>query len=308
MLLTTLQGFPYRTFADTNSTEQSARRPTSSAPAGAIMGFTTPYRKATLASLQKGRIQKLAVEEGQAVNVGDLLISLDTGVQKARTEAARLEADSTTKIELARVQMEYDRDELERIKRLSEMTAASARELRDIQAKADTSRLNYELTKLEHEQAVHNYKIQCELLAQLELRAPFAGYVTVRHKEVGETVDELEGVIELADVEKLLVTADCPLSLAGRIRLGDEASITPIDDNWPSRRGIIRYINPVADAGSQTFKIKLVVTNADGQWPAGLMVAVDFSSTPSARRNPVASSDTAMTATTQPSEQRPRQP
>jgi len=240
------------------------------------VGFTAPLRKASLASLQKGRICIIAVEEGHHVRKGDVLVGLDMAVQKAQTECARLDAESTLKIELARVEFEYAHSEVNRLTKLNKETAASDRELREAQARLDAARLNQEIAKHDHLKAQQTYQINSELLAQRELRAPFSGFVTARLKEVGESVEELEAVIRLEQTDTLLVNVDCPLALARAVRHGQRAEVRPIDSRWETRPGTVKSVGPVADAGSQTVRIRLEVPNEDGGWIAGLMVAVDF--------------------------------
>lgn len=243
------------------------------------VGFTAPLRKASLASLQKGRICTIPVEEGQHVQKGDLLVSLDMAVQKAQTECARLDAESTLRIDLARVELDYAESEVHRLTKLNKETAASDRELREAQAKLDAARLNHEIAKHDHLKAQQTYRMNSELLAQRELRAPFSGFVTTRLKEVGESIEELEAVIRLEQTDTLLVNVDCPLALARTVRHGQAAAVRPTEAQWEARTGTVQFVSPVADAGSQTVKIRLEVSNGDGGWIAGLMVVVDFSGT-----------------------------
>lgn len=241
-----------------------------------LPGFTAAYRHAVLATLQPGRLSQILVEEGRAVAEGDLLARLDSRVQAARTEIARLEAESTIKVELTRVQMEHARAELDRIKRLSAATAAADSEARQAQLAFDTACLAHRQAEQEHTQAIENHRLQQELLAQYELRAPFSGLVTNRLKEAGETVEELEGVLELSQVDVLLVTADCPLELHGLVRLGDRLAVMPKQGNGMAKTGEVISCMPVADPSSQTFKLKLLVPNQDGAWIAGLLVNIDL--------------------------------
>jgi multidrug efflux pump subunit AcrA (membrane-fusion protein) len=201
---------------------------------------------------------------------------LDVSLQAPRTEAARIEAESTARTEVSRVQLEYTRDELERLTHLTEVTAASPRETREARFNLETAKLNHEIREQEHAQAVETYRLQREMLKQHELLAPFSGCVTARLKQVGETVKELEGVIELCQLDTLLVTVDCPLGVYKLLRIGDRVTVTPTDVRWPSKSGAVTAVIPVADASSQTFKAKLSVANTDGSWIGGLMVAVDF--------------------------------
>ncbi|UCG15471.1 MAG: efflux RND transporter periplasmic adaptor subunit [Phycisphaerales bacterium] len=253
--------------------------------AGVVVGFTAPFRKATLATLQQGRIRRFAVDEGQMVARGDTLVELDDAVQRALTEIARLEAESDLRVELARVEMKRAQEELDRVSRLSSDAMASAKEMSEARAEADAARLSFGLSKLEHEEAVQDYKMHREILAQLAVHAPFAGYVSAHLKELGETVEEREGIIDLVQLDPLLISVDCPLELMRSVQLDKKVEIRPVDSAWRPRVGTVTFINRVADAASQTFKVKLHVPNKDLRWISGLKVEVHLG------RDPVIDSD-----------------
>lgn len=240
-----------------------------------VVGFTAPQHKATLAALQQGRIATFLVQEGQRVQAGALLVELEAEVQQARTEIARLEAESTLDIDLARVRLDWAERELERVVQLG--GTAAVKELSDARAEAEIRRVELALARRKHEQALVTYTLQRGVLEQHRIRASFDGYVSARLKDVGETVEEREGVLVLVQLDPLLACVDCPAELAAGIHQGDEYVVCPVDPRWPPRAGVVQFISPVVDAASQTIKVKLRIGNEDGQWPAGLSVAVDFS-------------------------------
>ena len=255
------------------------------APSAEVIGFTTPFRKVTLATLQQGCIQEFAAQEGELVAPSALLVRLEADVQRTQTETTRLEAETTARIELARVNMEHARDRLERLLKLVSEGAVSDDELSDARAQADSTRLLFEVAQLEHRKAVLAHQLNRALLAQMEVRAPFAGYVTEHLKELGEAVEEREGILTLAQLDPLLISLDCPLELARSIQLGDRVQVRPLDPQWPTALGTVKFINRVADAASQTFKVKVVVPNRDAQLLAGLQVVACFPPRPADERD-----------------------
>jgi len=278
MLLATaaILALPLDTPAAFGQDEHPTGRRCSPAATAEVIGFTAPFRQATLATLQQGRIQAFVAKEGQLVACDDLLVRLEADVQRARTDIAQLEAETTCRIELARVAMEHARQELERLLKLVGEGAAADGEMTDARAQADTTRWLFDVAKLERWKAVLQYQLNRQLLAQLEVRAPFSGYVTWHLKELGETVEEREGLLILAQLDPLLVSLDCPLELARSIHVDDRVEIRPLDPQWPSAFGTVSFIKRVADAASQTFKVKVIVPNQDAQLLAGLKVAARF--------------------------------
>ncbi len=245
-------------------------------PVETITGITLPYQEVSLGPVAKGRIARVAVSEGQTVRKGDLLAGLDDGVQQARTVIAKIRAENNVEVQLAETRKRAAEIDLDHVSGLHKKNAASKKELQDTEVMAELRALEREQAKLEHELAVETYRLEQLRLEDMRVYAPFNGYVVELIKRVGETVDELESVIKLAQLHPLTVAIDCPMQLAHRVRLGDTAVVKPDDARWPTREGKVTLTSRVGDAGSQTFKVKLTVPNEDLGWISGLRVRVEF--------------------------------
>ena len=239
-----------------------------------VTGIVMPRQSVTLGPVSAGRIARLLVEEGQVVRQGDLVASLDDRVQKARVTVARIKAESTVDRDLARVRWEAAKREYDRLAKLGEH--ASSKELKEARTEVDLTHLEYQSALKGHELAQEQLMLEELRLDELRIHAPFTGYVTGLEKRVGETVDEREGVIAMIQLDELDVCLDCPLALASKIRAGSAWDVLPVDDRWPRRVGKAVYVSHVADPASQTFKVKLRVSNDKTQWVTGLKVRVDF--------------------------------
>ncbi len=241
-----------------------------------VSGITRPHQDATLASIQPARVTRLIVSEGQLVEEGELLVVLDDGVQRVRTEKAEADAASTIVIELAAVKMEQSSRDLERIRKLGGDDSASSKELYDARAIADTARLRFEEAKFRREQAVRDHEFQRLLLERLLVRAPFAGYVAKTFKAPGESVWQAEDLIRIVALNPLDVSIDCPLSAAHTIEVGSRFAVLPDDPRWEPRTGEVVFASSIIDPASQTVRIKLRIDNENGGWIAGMKVRVSF--------------------------------
>ena len=256
---------------------ESATTPQQHAP---ITGFTAPFRSVTIAAVQTGRITGLPAEEGELVELGSDLVQLDDAVQRRRVEMARALAESSLEIEIAQLRLDQAERELDRVEGLQQSSAASEKECIDARSEADVARVLLSQARFEHEQAQRECALQQALLDELRLRAPFTGYVADRLKEVGDTVEEREGVLTLVQLDPLLVVLDCPLGLVARVRVGQQVLVRPPGDDQQPRLGEVVFVNRVAEPASQTFKVKIRVSNADADWVAGRRVSVDFNQAP----------------------------
>lgn len=241
-----------------------------------VVGITGPRHTAVVASVQPARIAAISAEEGKMVRAGELLIQLDEAVQAARTQLAAASAENELPVQLARVQWERAQRDLRRIETLRGSELSSSKEFSDAISEADAAKLRYDIAVFEQGQAARAYERDKRLLAEYRIVAPFDGYVIEHLKHPGESVDQLEGIVRVAQLDPLLVTVDCPLSLAGRVREGVELRVRPVDQQWSSRTGKVVLASRVADGASQTFRVKLTVENDGLEWISGMKVVVEF--------------------------------
>jgi HlyD family secretion protein len=249
-----------------------------------------------------GRIQDLAVREGETVTVGEELAHLDRSEAEARQQQAIAQAGA------ARALLE----ELERGSRKEEIRqgraalAAAAERLRDAERDLertqtlfeggavsrealDKARVTFDVAQSQYDQAQEQVTIletgprrekieaqraqvaQAEAavrvidatLANMTLRAPFDGIVTVRHREPGEIVAAGSPVLTVMNPADRWVRIYVPETRIGAVRLGQAAEIT--SDTYPTKiyRGEVVFIASQAEFTPKTVqtteeRVKLV--------------------------------------------------
>lgn len=244
--------------------------------AGSVIGFTAPLRTVTLAALQPGRIRELPAAEGERIEAGAPAIHLDDTVQRQRMKSAQALAESTIEIDLARVRKEHASRELERIEGLAASSSVSTKELGDARTSVEATELEFQQARFKHSQDAREYGLQKAMCEQMHVRAPFTGYVSAHLKREGDSVEDREGVLTLVQLDPLVVAIDCPFEYATRVASGQTVNVKPIDGAGSPRNGEVFFASRVADAASQTFKVKIKVANTDAAWMAGMRVRVDL--------------------------------
>lgn len=241
-----------------------------------VVGMTAPFETATLAAVQPSLIASIAAPEGGVVRRGDIVVQLDERVQAARAEMAKANAETDLNIDHARARWDRARRDLERLQKLHGSEFASSKEMSDALAEEQIAHVEYDLAHFNQSLAVLAYRREAASLEDFRLRAPFDGYVVAHLKRPGESVNELEGVMTLAQLNPLKVILDCPIESIATIATGQKFWIKPADEHLAPRLGTVLLASRVADGGSQTFRVKLTVENADAAWPAGLKVSVNL--------------------------------
>lgn len=241
-----------------------------------LAGFTAPARIAVLAAVQPGLIEHIHVWEGDAVEEGELLAQLDARVHVARLEIARQSAQSVASIDQARVRLHRAELDSQRLQSLGQN--AAPREIDNAQLEIEEARCALRQAEDVHAANQLNVRLQTELLNQMRIFAPFAGYVARVSKQSGEIVEEREPLLTLVDLSELEVVADCPIERAATLAVGMSVCVYPTAPPAEKRIGRVVFVSRVADAASQTVRIRVRIDNRDRPWIAGLRVTLSFES------------------------------
>lgn len=236
-------------------------------------GLTRPSRKVKLALRVSGVIATRPIEEGQQIKSGQLIAELDSELEKAALEVSRLKAESDHEIRAAEVNEKLKAYELKRMRELTSKNAASEHELQEAQFAAELTKVQTEAAHFQQKLRVQEFRRDEVALAQRRVVAPFDGFVWKTLKEAHEAADALEPIAEVVKVDPLWVDLNVPAEHFGRIILGHTAGVTVVGR---SRPGKVIAVDPLVDAGSATFRVKLEVANGDGAMVAGVPAAVRF--------------------------------
>ena len=198
-----------------------------------VSARTEPNRFVRLKTETDGAVVRLGVEKGSPVSAGETIIELDL-----RDRMARLtEADSLI------VQRDL---ELEARKNLRDQQFASQVELAEAQTRLDSARAAKEWIALE----IKNTSIQ----------APFDGLVQERNVEIGDFVRTGDAVVDIVDIDPLIIAGEINGKEISELRVGGTGSAKLV--NGTLLVGTIRYLAPVADENTRTFRVELAVENS----------------------------------------------
>ena len=100
-------------------------------------------------------------------------------------------------------------------------------------------------------------------VAQVFLRAPFAGEIIERNATVGEVVDSSKTLLTVADLSTVWVRADFPEQQAGRLRTGFEVEVKVSAYPETVFRGTVTYVGAMIDAVTRTVTARSKLPNPD---------------------------------------------
>ncbi len=229
----------------------------------------------------------LPFDEGANVACGALLARVDDRLYRQQLEmdqaalvvaSAQLTANESTHVaaqhtvasdqfDLAEKQLDYTRAET------LLKTKAGTQQARDLaytaaqqseatlardQALVRVTQRNIELAKANETAAAAKIKLDEVTLSYTELRAPFAGVISVREAELGELAGSGVAIFTLDDLDHPWLRAYVNEPYIGRVRLNEPVTVST--DSYPGKvyHGRITFISPQAE-----FTPKTVETHAE---------------------------------------------
>ncbi|MFM1851205.1 MAG: Multidrug resistance protein MdtA precursor [Verrucomicrobiota bacterium] len=217
-------------------------------PSIKAIGTLAPVEGITLSADADGTIVEIAADSGTAVKAGDLLVRLDTSVEKAQLTAAGARAA------LARMQADRAKDLLSK-NSLSQAEADTASAQLD-QALADVAALKAQIAKK-------------------EVRAPFGGRVGIRQVNVGQFVGRGAPLMPLQKLDSVFVNFNIPQRQLPDLHLGQNVSVAV--DAFPGRAFVatVTAINAEVDAATRNISVQATMANPEEVLRSGMFVRVE---------------------------------
>ena len=211
-----------------------------------------PKLDAVVSSPVAGRVGQVAVEEGDHVEAGALLATIEDPALPAGTLEAKAGVAAATATKLAADQ------EVTRQQRLVDSGIGARKDLEDAKAKAAAA-------AAELDAANARSGLASTKLARRELRAPRAGTVLHVYKRVGESVDGTAAtpVAEIADLSVLELHAQVPPVALAPLKEGMAATIKALGVDAPLTATVTR-VAPAVDPSTLLGLVRLTI---DGKGP-----------------------------------------
>lgn len=214
-----------------------------------VYGRTAPTRTVTLSAETEGRVEKIYAQRGIPVKSGEIILELDMRDRQARVEQSRASVREHRTAYQAQISLQSE-------------------------GYVSDTQLAETLAKLE---AAKAELVRAELdLSNRFIRAPFDGILQDREVEVGDFVRSGDPVATFVDNMTLIVTGTLAEQEIANIKVGDEAKASLVTGQTVN--GKVRYLSPVAEESTRTFKVEVEIDNMDGKLPAGVTAEMKLKS------------------------------
>ncbi|HEX4085589.1 MAG TPA: efflux RND transporter periplasmic adaptor subunit [Chthoniobacteraceae bacterium] len=220
-----------------------------------VQGLVLPFKQVSVSSpVLQDNVKDIEVDEGSQVKQGDVLAHLLN-----------------------------DREELE-VKRCELLVRRAEFEYNGLKTLAD-EKLATKDSELEKETDLDAAKLELQLanvaLAEKTIKSPLSGIVVHRYKEPGESVDRMEKLFDIVNIDQVYIQFYLEPSLIEKLNVGDKVAVRfPAHNNGlKDYIATVAFIDPRIDAASGLFRIKLLLDNPNHEIRAGMRGEADFTKT-----------------------------
>ena len=207
------------------------------------IGFIEPNQGVTLSTELAGTIDAITFESGKPVKAEQLLLSLDSTVERANLRA------SQAKLPAAKAKFD-------RFQNLYKTSSISKEQLDEAEAAYRSLEADIESLKA--------------TIARREVRAPFSGVVGLRNVFLGQYLQPGTDIVRLEDTSVMRLRFTVPQTDISKIKLGQTIKINV--DAYPQTQfdGHITAIEPAVNFQSGLIQVQADIPNNDGQLRSGM--------------------------------------
>jgi RND family efflux transporter MFP subunit len=221
-----------------------------------------------LSSPVPGVLDEVLVERSDVVEKGQVVARLAAGVERAGVNLAIARAKLDPEIYAGMVNVQFDRKRRDRLDSLYGNDVIAIQSKEEAEREAQLSVWNLERARDRQKERVLELKRAEELLAQKTIRSTIGGVVVDRFKSAGEYVED-QPIVRIVQLDPLRIDAIVPMKYFGQIKPGMTAIVHPEAINI-SRQATVTVVDPLGDAASGTFGVRLMLPNPDYTVPAGM--------------------------------------
>ena len=272
------------------ATVQTARVEQASAASGPATvldasGYVVARRRATVSSKVTGKVVEIFVEEGMAVEEGQLLARLDDSLYRRSLALAEAELESArSAVKETEVRMAEAELYLRRTRELVAGQVASQMDLDEDQAQYDSLVAQLGVARDNAAVAERRVALRRQELDDTEIRAPFTGVAISKNAQPGEMISPISagggftrtGICTLVDMDSLEIEVDVNEAFINRVRAGQRAEAT-LDayPDWKIPASVITTV-PAADRQKATVRVRLAFDGLDPRILPDMGIKVAF--------------------------------
>jgi RND family efflux transporter MFP subunit len=235
-----------------------------------------PHSSVQLGSAVSGMLSATLVDRGDPVKQGQVVAQLESSVEQATLALDRSRAANDNAVRVEQIDKELAERELARKKDLNARGIINQNGLDEQATKVREGELRIQQALMDQKLAALTADRSERALALKQIHSPIDGVVIERKLSPGEYIYEQTSIMTIAQVDPLNVEVVLPLDRYGSVKVGTVAIVHPVAPVGGAYEAKVEVVDPVIDAASDTFGVRLILANPAGAIPAGIRCQVEW--------------------------------
>lgn len=262
------------------------------------------YQQGIITSKTSAKVLSVSIENGQYVNAGDTIATLDDQdiqnsiksaqsniqVYEKQVEAAQQQLNSAqVAMEILKINVDDAQRNYDRQKSLFDGQAISQATLETYEKALNTAIANYksgeaniETAKASVESAKASLEAQKVTLSNYQdnlkntiITAPISGVISEKSLNIGQMVSQGSALAKINDISSVYATIQVPQEKINSIKIGQAATVT-VEGSDQTINGTVKNIDLAADSSTRVFNCKISIENSDKSLYPGVFAKVDL--------------------------------
>ncbi|MGH9680231.1 MAG: efflux RND transporter periplasmic adaptor subunit, partial [Candidatus Acidiferrales bacterium] len=222
------------------------------------MGTVRAEQSAEVSSQMMGNIREIRAREGDRVQAGQILATIDDSQPRAAVESAAAVVTAAEK-EVAAADSDYGlaQSTLKRYQQLFDRKSVSPQEFDEIKAREQAAESRRDMARAGEAQANAALTQARTALGYAEVHAPFSGVVTEKKADAGALAYPCMPLFTLEDTRSYRLEVNVDESNIRIVRPGQSVPISLDAQGSSGITGRVQQIVPAADSASRSFLVKI---------------------------------------------------
>jgi RND family efflux transporter MFP subunit len=222
------------------------------------VGTVRAAQTAQVSSQTMGNIREIRAQQGDRVQAGQILATIDDAQPRAAVEQATAAVAAAGKeVSAADSDLALADSTLKRYQQLFDKKSLSPQEFDEIKAKRQSAEARRDMASAGEAQANAALTQARTALGYTLVHAPFAGVVTQKNADPGALASPGMPLFTLEDTRKYRLEVTVDENSIRNVRAGQSASLSLDALGGAAINGKVEEIVPAADAASRSFLVKI---------------------------------------------------
>ncbi|MBZ5662161.1 MAG: efflux RND transporter periplasmic adaptor subunit [Acidobacteriia bacterium] len=222
------------------------------------VGTVRAAQSSQISSQMMGNIREIRAQQGDRVQAGQILATIDDAQPRAAVEQATAAVSAAEKeVSAADSDLALAETTLKRYQQLFDKKSVSPQEFDEIKARRQSAEARRDMARAGQAQANAALTQARTSFGYTEVRAPFTGVVTGKNADAGTMASPGMPLFTLEDSRKYRLEVTVDENSIRIVRAGQSVSVALDALGGAAISGRVEEIVPAADAASRSFLVKI---------------------------------------------------